>query len=89
MRGYRCLDLRNRRDALLPPLRGKVGKGGDAAPGLSAESLRLVSPPAMRARNARPPFLLRLSSLRSLSLRCLPPQGGKGNFLRYERVVAS
>jgi hypothetical protein len=32
----------------------------------------------MRARRARPPIRLRLSSLRSLSLRCLPPQGGKG-----------
>ena len=71
------LDACWRLGALLPPLRGKVGKGGDAAPGLCGAFLRFLSPPAMRARSARPPFLLRLGSLRSPSLRCLPPQGGK------------
>src|SRR4030095_16190119 len=38
----------------------------------------------LRARAPRgtlPPIQLRLSSLRSLSLRNLPPQGGKGNFV--------
>ncbi len=35
----------------------------------------------MRTRSVRPPIRLRLGSLCSPSLRCLPPQGGKGVFI--------
>src|SRR5688572_32356416 len=41
------------------------------------------------ARAAAPPIQLRLSSLRSLRLRILPPQGGKGSIARREHDLAS
>src|SRR5688500_3531888 len=64
----------------LPPLWGKVGMGGAAAqcPRPLAASHRCV---AFADRAASPPIQLRLSSLRSLSLRILPPQGGKRTLL--------
>ena len=58
------------------PLRGKVGKGGVQRQ-VNPES-SLTSPAAMRARRRATPHPAAASSLRSLSLRCLPPQGGKG-----------
>jgi hypothetical protein len=58
----------------LPPLWGKAGMGGDAA--LRPKHLALCR--ARAAPSALPPIQLRLSSLCSLRLRNLPPQGGKG-----------
>src|SRR5690606_36568883 len=58
---------------LLPPLRGKGGKGGVAAPGASTKSLRSCRLRRCAPAGALPPFRLRLNSLCSLSLRCLPP----------------
>ena len=51
-RKHRRIDAQ---DAPLLPLWGKDGKGGVAAPGLSASHRRFLSPPAMRTRSARTP----------------------------------
>jgi membrane-bound lytic murein transglycosylase A len=51
--------------------------GGDAA----LRPYRIALLRARAAIAAHPPIQLRLSSLRSLSLRNLPPQGGKGRFV--------
>src|SRR5689334_5543530 len=62
-----------------PPCGGRLGRG---------VMQRLVAA-AYRSREcapigAGPPFQLRLTSLRSLSLRILPPQGGQGRLLCRE-----
>ena len=69
----------------LPPLRGKVGKGGDAARDSSIGGLRLVSPPAMRAcRCATPlPAATRLTMLAKSPLPS--PARGEGRIKRGER----
>ena len=58
--------------------------GGDAA--LEPSHLALLR--ARAAIAALPPIQLRLSSLRSLSLRILPPQGGKGKLLALWLALA-
>src|SRR5688572_32418740 len=70
-------------DEPLPPLWGKVGMGGAAArlSTIMLGNARRATSASWcvlpDARAASPPIQLRLSSLRSLRLRILPPQGGK------------
>src|SRR5262245_6107379 len=56
-----------------PPCGGRLGRGVMQRRVTANHRLRECAPVG-----AVPPFQLRLSSLRSLSLRILPPQGGQG-----------
>src|SRR4029434_6241267 len=56
-----------------PPCGGRLGRGVMQRRVSPTRRFRECAPDG-----ALPPFQLRLSSLRSLSLRILPPQGGRG-----------